>query len=44
MKNQLRSYTSTQGRRMAGAHALWRANLTYDESEKQYLVNAFIKK
>ena len=26
MKNQLRSYTSTQGRRMAGARALWRAN------------------
>lgn len=26
MKNQLRSATSTQGRRMAGARALWRAN------------------
>ena len=26
MKKQLRSYTSTQGRRMAGARALWRAN------------------
>ncbi|MDR0799266.1 MAG: dihydroxy-acid dehydratase [Dysgonamonadaceae bacterium] len=26
MKIQLRSYTSTQGRRMAGARALWRAN------------------
>lgn len=26
MKNQLRSETSTQGRRMAGARALWRAN------------------
>ena len=26
MKNQLRSYTSTQGRKMAGARSLWRAN------------------
>jgi dihydroxy-acid dehydratase len=26
MKNQLRSATSTQGRLMAGARALWRAN------------------
>ena len=26
MKQQLRSATSTQGRRMAGARALWRAN------------------
>lgn len=26
MKNQLRSHTSTQGRRMAGARSLWRAN------------------
>ncbi len=26
MVNQLRSYASTFGRRMAGARALWRAN------------------
>ena len=26
MKHQLHSATSTQGRRMAGARALWRAN------------------
>ena len=26
MKNELRSVSSTQGRRMAGARALWRAN------------------
>ena len=26
MKNPLRSATTTQGRRMAGARALWRAN------------------
>lgn len=26
MVNQLRSHTSTHGRRMAGARALWRAN------------------
>lgn len=31
MKNQLRSSYSTQGRRMAGARALWRANGMKDE-------------
>ncbi len=31
MKNPLRSYDSTQGRRMAGARALWRANGMKDE-------------
>ncbi len=31
MKNQLRSFESTQGRRMAGARALWRANGMKDE-------------
>ncbi|MCH5222898.1 MAG: dihydroxy-acid dehydratase [Muribaculaceae bacterium] len=31
MKIPLRSYTSTQGRRMAGARALWRANGMKDE-------------
>ena len=31
MKNQLRSSYSTQGRRMAGARALWRANGVKEE-------------
>ena len=31
MKIQLRSYTSTQGRKMAGARSLWRANGMKDE-------------
>ncbi|MDR2121985.1 MAG: dihydroxy-acid dehydratase [Flavobacteriaceae bacterium] len=44
MKNQLRSYTSTQGRRMAGARALWRANgMKEDQMGKPLIaiVNSF---
>ncbi len=44
MKNQLRSSSSTQGRRMAGARALWRANgMTEDQMGKPIIaiVNSF---
>ena len=38
MKNQLRSYTSTQGRKMAGARSLWRANGMKDEQMGKPLI------
>jgi dihydroxy-acid dehydratase len=38
MKNELRSSTSTQGRRMAGARALWRANGMKDEQMGRPLI------
>ncbi|MGM5630635.1 dihydroxy-acid dehydratase [Apibacter raozihei] len=38
MKNQLRSHTSTQGRRMAGARALWRANGMKEEQMGKPLI------
>ncbi|MDR3271863.1 MAG: dihydroxy-acid dehydratase [Flavobacteriaceae bacterium] len=38
MKHQLRSYTSTQGRRMAGARALWRANGMKEEQMSKPLI------
>jgi dihydroxy-acid dehydratase len=38
MKNELRSSTSTQGRRMAGARALWRANGMKDEQMGKPLI------
>lgn len=38
MKNELRSATSTQGRRMAGARALWRANGMKDDQMGKPLV------
>lgn len=38
MKNQLRSHTSTHGRRMAGARALWRANGMKEEQMGKPLV------
>ncbi len=43
-KNELRSYTSTQGRRMAGARALWQANgMTKEQVGKPIIaiVNSF---
>ena len=42
--NTLRSATSTQGRRMAGARALWRANGMTEEQFKKpiiAIVNSF---
>lgn len=44
MKHQLRSYTSTGGRRMAGARALWKANgMTNEQMGKPLIaiVNSF---
>lgn len=44
MKHQLRSYTSTQGRNMAGARSLWRANGMTEEQFQQpviAIVNSF---
>lgn len=38
MKTQLRSHTSTQGRRMAGARALWRANGMKEEQMGKPLI------
>lgn len=38
MKNQLRSYTSTHGRRMAGARALWKANGMKEEQMGKPLI------
>lgn len=38
MKNKLRSHTSTQGRRMAGARALWRANGMKEEQMGKPLI------
>lgn len=38
MKNQLRSHSSTQGRRMAGARALWRANGMKEEQMGKPLI------
>ncbi|GHT49056.1 dihydroxy-acid dehydratase [Bacteroidia bacterium] len=44
MKNQLRSYSSTNGRKMAGARALWKANgMTTEQMNKPIIaiVNSF---
>ena len=38
MKNELRSNTTTQGRRMAGARSLWRANGMKDDQMGKPLI------